>query len=108
MKRVTLLLWLLAAAECVHAEEVKRSNFDAPAYAPAYAGAIPAPESRAPKFVQSRWTGEQLLAALAKLKPGHWPEVPGSELARVQVDACKSAAINLRPRHFHAPPKRTA
>jgi hypothetical protein len=91
IKRVVSLLFLLAGAAdgFMHTADAKRPNFDAPAYA----GAIPAPEMSPPKFVRALWTGEQLREALARLAPGRWLEVPGSELARVQVDACKSAAI---------------
>lgn len=54
---------------------------------------IPAPETNFPKEAKSGLTGFQILNAIQTLQPGHWLEIPRSEMVRVQVDACKSPAI---------------
>lgn len=71
----------------------------APAAMAMAAGSLPkqsqisAPGPAIPKAVNAAMSASQLLAAIHSLKPGHWLEIPGSEMVRVQVDACKSTAI---------------
>jgi len=54
---------------------------------------IPPPGPAIPKTVDSALSAPKLMAAIHALKPGHWLEIPGSEMVRVQVDACKSTAV---------------
>lgn len=57
-----------------------------------YSAKIPAPGMRSPE-INAAISGEELVRRISKLRPGHWLEIPGSEMARVQVDACQSPEI---------------
>lgn len=54
---------------------------------------IPAPDNNTPREIPSGMTGLQLQNAMQTLQPGHWMEIPRSEMVRIQVDACKSSII---------------
>lgn len=46
-----------------------------------------------PRTADAGIPGPELRNRLASLAPGHWLEIPGSAMARVQVDACRLPAI---------------
>lgn len=54
---------------------------------------IPAPWTGVPAVIATGVTGTQLVAALKALPPGQWLDVPNSQMAGVQVDACQDATI---------------
>lgn len=57
------------------------------------AGDVSAPMNSPPRSAEASMPGANMLIALRNLKPGHWLEIPHSEMVRVQANACKLPPI---------------